>query len=459
MASTPISDNLDAMRSVLITALLVVACIAILKWARGDRREATAPGTAVATPAPPAAAAPAELPPPPGPVASADGAWVSGLVSFQDQMPAPDIQVTASVRGGLVGRTRTNASGEYRIGQLPGGLIQIMVSRSDRVQQYSWEGGGGPSWRNLAIAPRQFLTGVDFTLERGTGRIAGVVMVPSGGPAADVRVSGQRESAMASLDPCAPASLPDAVTRTQIDGSFLLTDLPPGNYAVGADDERGLFAVRRHVPASERDARLTLGRGGVIAGAVVGSNGAPAPVYRLTLTAAAGASPAERDAMRFCWRHASGRGSFAPDSYVALTQNDGTGGFELWGMGAGSYDLTFTAPTGERATVAGLKLAEGEQRANLSVALSAEGVGSVRGRAVRADGTPIAGAWVFSFDAGGPGTTRTGADGAFEARGALPATAFTLRIRSDELRAEAQRRTSIPAGASRVEVGDIRLGP
>ncbi len=255
------------------------------------------------------------------------------------------------------GQTWTDARGHFTIQTLAAGTYQVRVA-----SDWDLPPGSPDASRSVeaTVVIGRSPPHVRLVAPRRSGTIAGTVSDPRGAPQADVYVT-------VALEPepyTGPRYLAwQAKVLTGVDGSFELTELPRGRFALRAYRDGGAEAVLEHVEVGERAARIIVRPTGSISGAVV-----PTAHGRAT------------DDVTI----------FAEDPARSVSREERlyrTGGqFALRELPAGTYKLTVNNDPRSAATVV---LAEGQQLAN--VRLVARPRYSIRGRLLAADRTPLRG--------------------------------------------------------------------
>jgi protocatechuate 3,4-dioxygenase beta subunit len=205
-------------------------------------------------------------------------------------------------------------------------------------------------------------TAVTLTIDERTGSISGTVMDAAGKPVADAFVAVVHESTPARyrLDSLNYRDRSPVVTNS--DGSFVIPNLPEGTYTVGASRRGSGETTTLDNVALGSSIKLQLERGGSIRGTVHSWN---STLDELSIDV--------RERQR---------------GFVRREQLFRTGGaFTLLDLPAGHY--TITAGAEGKEAVVEIDLAEGEQKANVSIELAA--FVTITGRTVNnLTGAPVA---------------------------------------------------------------------
>jgi hypothetical protein len=186
----------------------------------------------------------------------------------------------------------------------------------------------------------------------------------------------------------------DGSTSTNRDGRFEIRDLPAGNYEIRAETGWGGAAnlvpiTVKGVVAGTQDLLIEVEEGLRISGTVLRADGTPAPEGWVSAN------------------RIPGKGEEGGDARASGPLVDGK--FELVGLAPGKY----------RIHVQGQDLPAKQ----VDVDAGSEGVkiqygqgGGIDGRVLRADGTPVKGAWVSANAPEGSTWAQSGADGAYSLR-------------------------------------------
>jgi len=297
-----------------------------------------------------------------GSVASLDlfldtGGSITGDVVDESGNPA----VVVAKAGGPASESGwSDAQGHFTIDALPAGTYEVTA-------QTEWgDPQRGSSTAATAVRPVQAIvtvgkpTHVRLVVESTTGTITGTVVDSLGAPITDAYVEAAREDESATTDDSEPSYRKRGAYHGQpvlvgLDGSFKLTGLPRGRFAVHAFRKGGTDAIVEHVALGDRT-RITIRPTGVLAGIVTAATPTTS-IDDLTIAIADRAREVSRDERLF---HTGGR-------------------FALRDLPAGTYRITVD---GDPRSLVTVTLAEGERREDLR--LVAQPRFTIRGRLVSA---------------------------------------------------------------------------
>lgn len=278
----------------------------------------------------------------------APGAVVSGEVLDEDGTRAARIQVRALVRSPetpspTFANGVTDPNGHFELRSLPGGDIYVEATPL----------GGGVlvSLAPFALAPGEQRTDLLIRLHDAApeASIEGVVRSSDGEPIRGATVTAGR------------AAAPPARVQTDETGSFRLSGLAAGDYALTAQAPKHQWTRVPNVPAGTSGLTITLSRGGLVTGRVVdGRSGEPLRSFQLA------GQPIETNDGRF--------------EYAALDTKRAT--FAVRADGYASRELGPFDAAGRDSVDAGTVALQPEAR--------------VRGQAFDARGEPLTGATIFA---------------------------------------------------------------
>jgi 5-hydroxyisourate hydrolase-like protein (transthyretin family) len=366
------------------------------------------------------------------------GSKITGTVTGPDEStPVAGILVhayqfnNAADRWEITNSEFTEADGTYQIGGLSGGTYRIEFAgfASDYSREFYDNAVDVNSATNITVADATTASNINASLALAP-KITGTVTGPNG----TIPLAGITVTAYRLFDSANSLWFPIHSVTTAADGSYQLNNLefgglPGGPYRVGFSDPSGNYAtefyqnavsvvsatsivIPENTTASGIDASMTLAS--KITGTVTGPNGTD-PLVGIEVRAYSPATP---------WETLS----------RAMTQADGS--YQLGGLAAGTYHISFTDPAGnylnevynnatspssatnisvgESVTVSGL---------NASLALASKITGTVTGP----DGTtPLVGIRVAIFQ--NPlsffplRTTSTQVDGSYQLGGLVGGT-------------------------------------
>lgn len=289
----------------------------------------------------------------------ATGGSITGEVV--DEAGSPAVDITVEAHGPDTSGGRSDARGHFTISALAAGSYDLSVHSSwgEPTQQ--------PDPRPVAVVvTTDNVTQARLIARSDSGMITGVVTDAANTPIGDAYVNAARED-----DTATSSDLPARFSRgawhdppvlTAPDGSFRLTGLPRGHFAIRAYREGGTDAIAEHLSLGDHP-HLVLRPSCVLAGVVAPSSAATS-IDDITITANNKAREVSREERLF---HTGGR-------------------FALRDLPAGTYRLSVDGDPRSTITVT---LAEGERRDDLR--LVAQPRYTIRGRLVSTDGKPLAG--------------------------------------------------------------------
>jgi hypothetical protein len=177
-------------------------------------------------------------------------------------------------------------------------------------------------------------TAADFVLARSDATIRGLVVGPDGQALAGAVVGSDTGTLLV----------------TDQEGRFLIEGIAPGKHSVWATHP-GLLTEEVEVPAGQRDVRLQLRRGAVLAGAVDGTAGRPAGFCSVWARRPAGPTTRDDD----------------DGDRPARAVCGPAGAFELRGLHPGAYDLYAATLDDRSGGLTGVRVSEGEERRGLRI--------------------------------------------------------------------------------------------
>ena len=330
------------------------------------------------------------------------GGSISGTVRDGEGNPIAGAQVTVSRQPCCLGDGATTAAdGTYTVSDLPPGSYSVFADAVGYVGAY-WNDGGSPgSATYVDVAGGADVAGIDFALGP-TGSISGTVTDSHGAPIAGATVSAW------AIECCGGGGS----ATTAADGTYTIDDLDPASYEVFASangyaaeyyDNTYDYSSGTPVGVSEGTTHegidFSLVDGASISGTVLAQDGTPlANAY------------VDASSMPCCVG-----GGAAP--------TDAGGHYTVGNLPAGSYSLQVYAngyPTQyydgvyDTSTATAVTVSVGEARTGIDFQLQPGG--QITGT-VTADGSPVAGAYVSAYPAGGccgyGGGTTTASDGTY----------------------------------------------
>jgi hypothetical protein len=309
-----------------------------------------------------------------------------------------DYYVAASYRGAFSGLL--SASAGPRIGYVP---------------TFYANSGSVDTAQLVHVTAGQDTPGVDIALLRGKlGRVLGTATDSIGNP-----IGGGRGGAYVTLAPRQPDQMRSVGGATaRPDGTFVISDVPPGDYYLVATASRGEGSAAERegafVPVSvngdEVTASIQTNAGATLSGRIVVEGttppaGAPGALPGLTATLSPtgrGSAAASRLSIGVRPSNAAGLGPAFSMGKSAVASETNT--FEVTGV-RGSVLLTVSSPMGtlkevrrggEDISGTPLELA-GTERINDIVIVVTNDVGTISGSVTNDRGEPAGGAWVIIF--------------------------------------------------------------
>lgn len=355
-------------------------------------------------------------------VALAWASGISGTVTGVTGTPIAGVTVTAG-DGPVVRTATTGADGAYSL-DLPAGTFTVGFSlrASDRAYLDAWYDGAATAAAAtpVAVAVGARVTGVDAVLAVDDATVSGTVTDAEGGPLAHVYV--------VAYDPDQGVS---ASATTGADGTYTIVGLVAGSYRVQfmtyyegfahvgefypdayLQDDAVPLAVAAGADVVGIDAALA--RAVSISGSIVDTGGEGLGSASLSIRDTAGGNPAVHGGVE--------------------VDPDGT--FRIFGLRAGTYTVSFSAPwhvseyyddatTPEAATP--ISLAPGETLTDVAVELAWST--GITGTVVDESGAPMAGVTVWAESSETWLTTMTDAAGTYTF--GLPPGAYVVRFAAD----------------------------
>ncbi len=243
-------------------------------------------------------------------------------------------------------------------------------------------------------------------------------------------------------------------TMTIKDGRFEFTDVVAGSYSLRASAEGYKKAMVSRINAGEMDVEIALVPLPTISGQVLGSDGQPVASFHVNLR-----------------QGIQGSDLTMLVSNSKIKVNDAEGRYKLTPMSAGSFYVEATAGGYAPSLSEAFVVAEAQNLTGINVTLKSGG--TIRGRLIGKDGSPISGAvvntennewtgggWDLSMGDAFPGnstkkTVRTGADGEFSLTGLAPTTYLVQFKHADY--AQSALRNIVVQDALQTNLKDITL--
>ena len=364
---------------------------------------------------------------------------VRGVVTWSDGKFASDVLVRGTVRGRTSLTAPTDAFGRYELGPFAAGTVTLNAAPDpDAV------GPSSETARTVTIVPGADGPETNLVIPRRDMQISGVVLSPSGQPMPAVPIGIVRADRRPVL-----GSVSEALSRggnfatiSDASGTFAVRNLPRGSFTVWATAPEYPEAEARGVQAGDARVRLQFWKGASLSGRTLDRAGTPREAYTLYLGR----------------RSPAARGKQPPDFDAPKEIRNPDGSFVISALRPGEYELLARTPDQRIGRLAGLVVAEGESRENLSLVVD-EGA-SVTGRVVfEHDGRPLAGVWLGSSLP--TARAHTDSAGMFVFNAIPPGTIEIYLPRSPGTMAAQDELVEIPRGARTVDLGVLwlRRGP
>jgi hypothetical protein len=372
---------------------------------------------------------------------------LAGTIVDGEGRPVADANVSAAAvkRDGNAASDPSGAAGTFEIKSMrPGEYLLMAFTRSGARLRKPGSTDDSDRGERVTIRAGQTTT-VRLVVESLGGTITGTVVDVAGKPVGDAFITAARESDAAGATTSSAYKTRwnwnEKPVLTSPEGSFTLTNLAPGKYAIRAYRRGGGEAIAEHI-AIGGTAKLTIEATGSIAGTVRRS-GAPPDDFAVTV----------RD-------FASG--------YRRREQFYRTGGvYQLAELPKGKYVLSVEA-TGSTGQLE-VELAEGQVRTGVDLAL--EGLITVTGRVVEhGTTTPVAGITMFARRVRGGGMYAQGDErrnvstdaGRFEIKNVSPGNVLVTGHGDDDagyatVQAYRQVNGSGSGAAATVDIGDVPI--
>jgi RNA polymerase sigma factor (sigma-70 family) len=371
----------------------------------------------------------------------AGGASLSGQVRFAGGGPAAGASVAVTRQEGAViyDSVTTDEAGRFELRSLAPGRYTVWARRKAGPHNL-WSGRERPEMRLIELGASEHHSGVLLEVAPGGHRIAGIVQLPDGTPAAGTRVVAAPDQDQASK----PTREPEHAATSGDDGRFVLEDLEPGHFVLWAS-RAGFPDVREAAVAAGRtDVVLKLPAAGRIAGRVVTAEDRPVSEFLVSLVPAPAASPSSEQAMaRLGVRESE-----------SFRSSDGR--FLLGVVNPGDYQVEVAGVEGTFARRA-VKVASGQTTPELRFVLSAGA--TLTGKVVvLGSGQPLA-AQVEADLSGRYLRAQTDASGHFTLKGIPAGEPFNLEVRARNVEGfvPEDQEIELPPGARTFDVGTIPL--
>jgi protocatechuate 3,4-dioxygenase beta subunit len=277
---------------------------------------------------------------------------IEGVVQDLDRRPVAGISVVAS--GPRRRAMRSLDDGTFLLSGLPPGEYTVSPQEPGRRHEDDEERQKTPPLKVTVAAPGR--ARATITLSRRLGAISGTVVDADGQPVTDAFLEyGPAEGG-------SPRHRGGAPVVTDTEGHFSIEGLIEGEYNLRASRKGAGEGSVEHVKVGTRNVSLRIARGASIAGLLSSPKG---PIDRFDLQVRETTIHFSRSEMFF---HAGGQ-------------------FSLRDLPPGVYEVVAETPEGSATTE--VTLAEGEQKAGISLVMALRV--PVDGRVVSVDGRPLAG--------------------------------------------------------------------
>jgi hypothetical protein len=294
------------------------------------------------------------------PAKAAGTGFVTGRVVDTDGKPIPGVRILANTRPGGDFSTETGEDGTYALKNMPAGVYQIEVERSNFVVA---------EMDGVAVAEGGVTSGIDFILHAGGGlkvSVFGSDRAPVGGAKVTLLPAGEPEE-----DNRAPAR---RTSTTANDGSAVFQFIPAGSWKIRV--RHGAYlSPKEDLAIDVQDGagytrEVILDRGSSITGDVVSEDGTPVAGARVTIRVEAIAQ--------------QGR---VFTRTVPRTREDGS--FDFPGLEPGDYDISAEANGYIPDPVSQVRLGISENLKNIRITMR-RGL-SIGGTCSTESGEPLAG--------------------------------------------------------------------
>jgi RNA polymerase sigma factor (sigma-70 family) len=380
-------------------------------------------------------------------IALRPGAFVSGVVKWDDGRPAAGVRVRgsggpAAPRPGesigydvMIDAVLTDAQGKFTIGPfLPGEARLAAFAPGEREAGSS---APRPNQATILVAEGQQVGGAEMVLSTGSQHVAGTAMSRTGSALPGATLIAVQEL---------PGRRPyrgDIQARQSIsggDGAFVLEGLARGTFTIFGRHPDHPDVQVAGVKAGTSDVKVRFPEPATITGTVALKRGVPAKEF---FVAVEPVRPGER-----------GPGTA---EFPRLDVKDAKGAFTAPKLSPGTYDVTAMTSDGLVARASNVTLAEGETR---KVRLVAEPGAALTGHVVDdATGTPAPSVQVTTRLPGlRSAEATTDSSGAFRLRGVLPGDKVRVTAHTEDGSFKVGRaEVDVPSLGVTIDVGTIRL--
>lgn len=287
------------------------------------------------------------------------GAPISGALVVAQPKDVPAIPSVAAM---MAGQDRTDSEGRFEIVGLAGGDYDVTVF--DLAGQRPWSGDEPDALfepRRVEVPPAG-TTRVDLEVQREPEQIQGVVVDSEGEPVEDAWVRIQADGAHR-----APLGHDRRPTLTNDLGEFVLDDLYGSSFEVRANGPRGKLETNTTMVPGQEPARLVLASVSTVVASVT-HDGVAVDEFDLDV-------------------------SGGPTRVLGALVETRGGTFTLPRLQAGEYEIEVATETAYAKAVVPVG-----PDPETTVELALQSRGAVHGRALDADGTPLAGGTVMNMN-------------------------------------------------------------
>jgi hypothetical protein len=401
--------------------------------------------------------------------AADDAIVLAGRVRWDDGTPAAGALVLAlGVRersdGGTAGPAAfdawTNKDGQFRL-TCPGvDWVTVDVMPPDRAAKVQKHGSlvldRIAGRRRFTRASPPTAADLDFVVPRGK-TISGQVVDHEGRPLAGAQVGVLNVRTSLS----GPDHVGDAVTDSS--GRFVIAHVRDRfDQRVWASAPGFALGDVSPVKPGASNVRISLRRGGAVAGRVLAMDGKPATAFTIELVALQGVPRHDHPFARESMRRVNATSELpAGMGEIVREVQSASGAFDVSGIRPGAYDLIVRGKDGAAGQIEDVTIADNKVD-GLSVRI---GEVAVRGRVIDArTGKPLAGVSVepLRLDDGGTSPAMTNRDGTFVLPRCVPGKSIVISTRpapGDDGHVGDHRMVRVPASSARADIGDLRLLP